>query len=81
MVKVGNRVRELLGCIDRLALAVEVRVTHSVGVEVTAVGVTVAVESVFGVGTAAACVFADMVGVVLASVRGDSVGVGVRLCL
>jgi hypothetical protein len=72
------RLREFLAGVYSLSLAVEVRVTHAVWVIVAAVGVTVASKAIVGVGTAAVLVFADVVCVVLATVRGEGERVGVR---
>ncbi len=61
--------RKLLVCVERLAQAVEVGVTHAVGVVVAAVGVTIASEAVVGVCSTTASRLADVVLVVLARVR------------
>lgn len=71
--------RELLGRVDRLALAVEVGGAHAVGVVVATVGITLSGEAVVRVGTAAGRVLADVVGVVDARVRSESERVGVGL--
>jgi hypothetical protein len=74
----GENIRELLGGVNRLALAVEVGVAHAVGVVVAAVGVTLAGEAVVRVGTATVVGLADVVRVLRARVRskGKSVRVG-----
>lgn len=71
--------RELLGGVELLVLAVEVGVAHAERVVVAAVGVAVAGEAVLRVGTTATVGLADVVVVVLARVRRESKSVGVGL--
>ena len=63
--------RELLAGVDGLSFAIKVLVTHSVGIVITTVGVTLAGEVVVGVGTATGGVLADVIGVGRAWVRGE----------
>lgn len=74
-------IRELLGGVDaRGTGAVEVVIAETVRIVVAPVGVTLSVESFGGVGASTfAVAVADVVGIFLASVRGEGVGVSVGL--
>lgn len=79
-VALKQNLREHLGGVERLAGAVEVLVTLPIWVVIATVGVTVAVEAVFGVSTTAAVILANVVCVVLARMRGNGEGVSIGLC-
>ena len=70
---------ELLGGVDGLARAVEVRVSVAEGVQIAPVGVAVAGVPVFRVGAAAGLGLTDEVLVGLAGVRGERERLPVRL--
>lgn len=71
--------RELGLGVEDLAGTVKVMVAHTVGVVVTAVGIALSGETVFGVGTTAVVGLADVVLVGAARVRGQSERVSVGL--
>lgn len=65
----SRHLRELLAGVNCLSLAIEVLVSHPVGVVVTTVGVAFASKTILRVGTAAAVFLADVVCVLGARVR------------
>ena len=71
--------REFLGGVHGLAGPVEVLDTHPVRVEITAIGITAARESVVRIGPTTGGVLADMVFHRLAGMGGHGRRVGVRL--
>lgn len=71
VVYIWGHLRKFAARVDGLALAVEVLVTHAVGVVVAAVGVTLAREAVLRVRTTAVAGLADVVFVVSTSMRGQ----------
>jgi hypothetical protein len=75
----GSLIRELLGGIDLLALAVEVGLTQAVGVIIAAIGITIASKAILGVGATTVGGCADVVGVILARMWCESEGMGVGL--
>lgn len=75
----GSLLRELLGGIDLLALAVEVGLAQAVGVVVAAIGITIASKAILGVGATTVGGCADVVGVVLARMWCKSEGMRVGL--
>jgi hypothetical protein len=72
-------VREFLAGIDRHTLAVEVLVAHAIGVVVASVGIAATGKAILRVSSTASSGLADVILVVLARVRGESIGVCVRL--
>ena len=72
-------IREFLCGVDaRSAPAIEIMVSKTVRVVVAAVGITLAIESIGRVGaTALVVTIANMVGVLLAGMRSEGIGVGV----
>lgn len=72
-------IRELLGGVNSLALAIELSVAHAVWVVVATIGVTLSSEAVIRVGTTAVRARADVVLIVRARMGGESKRVGVGL--
>lgn len=70
---------ELLARVDGEALAVKIGIAHAIGIIVAAVSVAATCEAVFRVGTTAVGRFANVVLVILASVRRKGKGVRIGL--